>query len=419
MISIIEFTRKIPLRFGITRSSDFYLVLICYFFVCLSGGLSSTFTEMEMHSLHIFSPRLTSVAFTMWTIGGLLQYLTYPSLSKFFSLKFLVLSSLVLASLTTGLFSLFLNTDINFLLQFLSGFTICLFFNALNCYTSVLYNTSSRTTLFGIVTIIFSLSYALGSSLLDFILNIDAVFLISAFFLLIPVGAGLLLSYPPLVAKAPSPLEKSSWLSTWSYFPVLFILALVLGIGFGAQDTYFPIYAEGLGLTEGRASVLYAVTLIGSILIVPVASWRADIIGYPKVFLWLTLVGMGATLWVIFTHSLIAISILYFLITGILAAYTTLAIAWVAKAYVGKNSLSTAMSLQGIMSQLGGVLSPLAIGTFMSTFGNNGYNCWVLLGFIACLVPLAIVWYTKKNSLQEKNAAPSAVPFYVPSTKEN
>ncbi len=389
-----------PKKLGISRISDFYCVLLAFFCVGAASGLSSTFTNIEVHNLRIFDPTLTSVDFTVGGIGALIIYFIFPSLSKFASLKKLILISLIGTTVLTLLYIPFLETDINFLLRFSRGAALGLFYIALECYVSSLFNTPHRATLFGLSSITITLSYALGSSLISAISSISIVYIISAILFASAAAILLVISMPPekTSVKKTSNSQALAWKNAFSLVPFIFIFCFLIGIGFSGESTYFPIFAEGLGLIEGRAALLYSFSLLGGIVMIPISSYFADHFGYEKVLLLLSALGILMCLFVSFLPSLLAVIILFFFIVGILKSFSSLSLAWVSEVFNGSDLLSTSMSIRSIVHQLGGICSPLIIGYFMATLGNTGFVYWMVIGFLLCFIALGIKVFLPKHS---------------------
>lgn len=409
MVSPFHFFSQLPQKLGVTRTSDFYWVLFIYCCVNAGKGFGSTFTNIEVHNLHLFTPFLTSVDYAAGSVGGLLLYFCFPSLSKIFSLKKCVLVSLSVCVLASLLLILFLDTDVNFIVRFIFGIFSALFSISFSCYLADLFNGKHRTSLFGILCLIGSLSYATGPALIYAIDGIWQVYGLAALFFFLALMSSVYLSTPPKTQPTTSspqkPLtsDKNVLSSIIFSVPILFLMCFLIGMGFSGEGKYFPIFAEGLGLIEGKAALLYSFCLLGSVITIPLVSYLADKYGFSKVLLGMSVGGTVLSVWATFTPSLTVITAIFFLISGVISSFSPITLAWVSERFGQTTALPFAMSLRSILGKIGSILSPLCIGFFMSHYGNNGFIYWLGLGFLS-ISSGTLIYLMRNKPVFKKNS---------------
>ncbi|HQS84082.1 MAG: hypothetical protein B7Y25_03645 [Alphaproteobacteria bacterium 16-39-46] len=399
MTSISEFSQKLLNKYGIKNQEDFYFVLLISGVLCFIAAFVGTFVNLDIHHLANFKGDVASWNFTMPCLGGLLSTLLFPMIREKWLLKDILKVSFIGLFIAFGCEIPLINTYFDFPIRFMVGFFSGILFLEISCFEAELFKAPYRATIFGFVGIEMSLFASLGSSAVDYFQTPFEVFSLSM--------VGLVICYflifmwkDPLGKKGTKTVESSkktsqSFYQIVAFSPLIFIAIFMMGSIGGGLSSYLAIFFEGTGMTEGHAALAYSFSNLGALVLMPLAGRIGDKWGYEKAFLLTALVGTVATIMAFFFLQKDVLSGLFFMIRGSKEAFISLMYAWIAMQYSGKN-LSYGMSSFSLIKSISYIFAPLAVGSLMSLYGNNGFLIWTLVGMSLTFILIIFqIRYTK------------------------
>ena len=333
--------------------------------------------------------------------GGLVAVLIFPVMLEASSLKKLLIASLTGLTFGYGLMIFFEATEFNLPIRFFLGLFYSFIFLILYCYQANIYNTRYRATLFSFAGLMMAVFSAFGTSLNDLVETTPNVFGIGILGVILSIWAALKIGDGH--QREEETLQKESLSSHISSYhalfkaPLIFLIIFMGGMAVSSFPTYFPIFGEGLGLSQGHASILFSSAQMGAVFLMLLGGLLADKFGYEiSLFLmmFISLIGAGISF---FIENVWVIALLFFIVHGGIASFFSITVACVARDYRQRN-LSKGMARFALARRFGGILSPLGVALMMQYFGNKGFILWVFGGLFSVCGLLVISLYKNRES---------------------
>ena len=393
MGSVNQVYTKILNHFGISQKRNFICVLAVFTLFSCIFTFVPTFLNLEIHHLHLFSQDLMSLDFAMPYVGCFFGTLVFPFLVRKFSIKRILIVSFFLLGVEYALIIVLLKSDYNIVLRFFFGLIYITIFLVLFMYQGKIFTSSYQSRLFLFAGLLSGVAYAFGSFLNDVISQNFSVWG-TAFFLIISC---LLISFKIEDDKEEKKPEDShlkkdssgekSYRELIKESPWVFLIVFMGYVTFYGFSTYYPLFGEKLGLTEGKAASFLATAQFCGLFLMPVGGYLGDKFGYEKSTSFIIIVSLGMIGASFFTQNETLISVFFSVAEGGMLSFYTLTTAWVVSLYSHHN-LAKSLSLLNFIGQGGAMLSPFGMGALLRFYGSDGFISWFFIGMSLVLMLL-------------------------------
>lgn len=394
---------KLSQRYGITDIKDFYALLVIVIFANGMVTFTSTYINLDIHSLIKFKGDRASWDFMMPYGGALMSAFLFPKIQKMLTSRALVSISFLGIIGFYILLIFFITTDFNYPFRWIIGFSYGNIFISIACLGGRLFNPPYRATLFAVLGTLSALSEAFGAALVKFFQQPFEVFGIASVSILVSLIFFLNLTKTKKEARSQRKIKSDDFMVSHNSFyrilalsPLVFISIFMMGCLEGGIYTYLTIYSEGTGLNEGNAALVYSASSLGSIVFLPLMGRLGDKWGYHKVFILTISTGLLGIIGAFFLKGFFALAMIFFVINGSILSFWSLMQGWISTNYKGKN-LFYGMSAFSSMKFISYILAPLGVGFLMQTFGNVAFLYWLL---ISAFIALILILFQMKKMLK-------------------
>lgn len=383
----LGFLRTVLQKYGVGEPKAFFILMGLISFGSAMAMFTGTYINLDVHDLAEFKGVRASWDFMMPCLGTFLGTLFFPKIQTYFSIKSQCLISCLGIILFYGIMIFLIDTIFNYPLRFCIGFFYGVMFLSVRYKLTLLYNPPYRGRLFGITAAILALFSALGAAFVDFfekpaqVFSVGIIGLCFCMWFCLKLDAEKKNPSTRVEAGKNTKTQKRDHSSSIYYIlalsPFIFMSIFMIGNLKGANAAYLPIYCENLGITEGRAALMFSFASLGILPVMPFVGWLGDKWGYEKSLLLMAVIGFFISILIFFLKDILFISLAFFLMKGSQAAFITLIYGWVPAVY-GTRHLSYALSSFSVIKAISYIIAPLGVGILMRSFGNEGFLYWIL-----------------------------------------
>ena len=301
----------------------------------------------------------------------------------------LMLASILATAVLLALLRAFPDVWLWFPLRFALGMASSFLWIAGEAWVNHAAAETHRGRIIAIFGVVVSAGFALGPLILSMTGTGGwAPFLVTIALLLAAAAvlAGALGSSPKLGGKT-GPLARYVLLA-----PVAMFGYFVFAAGDAMLLTFLPIYAVGLGVTEGDAIRLLTVLAIGSMALQYPIGWLADRVSnyaIAAVLAVMLLAGSAALPWAL-PHAAVGV-VFMFIYGGALGALYTISLVLLGRRFRGAD-LSAASAMLAVMFCVGAFLWPSAGGTAMDRFGGDAMPASLIAAYALFLAIVVVAW---------------------------